>query len=134
MGFWVNENEEGNKNIDGSAFVQRFKFLDESQSAEKLKSSSTVVIRLQVRSDNLMIAKKLKETLCFNFELSIFAKETTSTALTTSNTNELIRVDFSPKSVDSSQTFDVTKNLFMYMEFESSMVKELVTVNTMYSK
>ena len=134
MGFWVNENEEGNKNIDGSAFVQRFKFLDESQSAEKLKSSSTVVIRLQVRSDNLMIAKKLKETLCFNFELSIFAKETTSTALTTSNTNELIRVDFSPKSVDSSQTFDVTKNLFMYMEFESSMVKELVTVNMMYSK
>ena len=134
MGFWVNENEEGNKNIDGSAFVQRFKFFDESQSAEKLKSSSTVVIRLQVRSDNLMIAKKLKETLCFNFELSIFAKETTSTALTTSNTNELIRVDFSPKSVDSSQTFDVTKNLFMYMEFESSMVKELVTVNMMYSK
>ena len=81
-----------------------------------------------------MIAKNLKETLCFNFELSIFAKETTSTALTTSNTNELIRVDFSPKSVDSSQTFDVTKNLFMYMEFESSMVKELVTVNMMYSK
>jgi hypothetical protein len=28
LGFWVNENEEGNKNIDGSAFVQRFKFFD----------------------------------------------------------------------------------------------------------
>ncbi len=93
-----------------------------------------MVIRLQVRSDNLMIAKKIRETLCFNFELSIFAKETTSTSLTTSNTNELIRVDFSPKSVDSSQTFDVAKSLFMYMEFESSMVKELVTVNMMYSK
>jgi hypothetical protein len=93
------------------------------------------VIRLQVRADNLMIAKQLlKETLCFNFELSIFAKETTTKLLTSSNTNELIRVDFSPKSVDSAEKFDVTKALSVYMEFESSMVKELITINMMYSK
>jgi len=59
-----------------------------------------MIIRLQVRADNLMISKKLpKETPCFNFELSIFAKETSNEELTYSPTNELIRVDFSPKSV-----------------------------------
>jgi len=30
LGFWVNENQQGNNNIDGSAFVQRFKSFDDA--------------------------------------------------------------------------------------------------------
>lgn len=54
---WVNENDDGNKNVDGSSFVQRFKYLDDLTSEKNIEDSETLTIRFSIRDENLYLAK-----------------------------------------------------------------------------
>ena len=85
---------------------------------------------LQILEHNNVINIK-KDNYCFNFHLSLFIDEIGQSHLFDESSNELIRVDWQGKE-QGTNTFDPSKRVFAFLEFEKSMSHHLPHIKSSY--